>query len=69
MLMAMFCIPSDSGRIPTELGQKSPSGKNEKFEAPECDKNILVVPVHPGWYLSTTFLHVEKAILTLSKLK
>jgi hypothetical protein len=27
----MFCIPSDSSRILTELGQNSPSGKNVIF--------------------------------------
>jgi len=33
---ARLCIPSEFRRIPTEVGQKPPSGKNVKFKAPEC---------------------------------
>ncbi len=28
-----LCIPSDSGRIPTEVGQKSPAGKDVKVRS------------------------------------
>ena len=63
-----LCIPPDSGRIPTELGQKSPSGKNVNARNTGMRYNtILVVPVHSDWYLSMRFLHVENAVLTLSK--
>ncbi len=59
---ARLCIPLDSGRIPTEVGQKSPSGKNVKVRSTGMRYNtILVIPVHSGWYLSTRFLQVEKA--------
>ena len=67
---ARLCIPLDSGRIPTEVGQKSSSGKNVKVRSTGmCYNTILVLPAHSGWYLSTRFLQVEKAVLTLSKLK
>jgi hypothetical protein len=59
---ARLCIPSDSGRIPTEVGQKSPSGNNVKVQSTGMRYNtILVIPVHSSWYLSTRFLQVEKA--------
>ncbi len=62
-----LCIPSDSDRIPTEVGQKSPAGKNVKVRSTGMHYNtILVVPVHSGWYLSTRFLQVEK-VRTYSK--
>jgi hypothetical protein len=61
-LRARLCIPSDSGRIPSEVGQKSPSGKNVKVQSTGMHYNtILVIPVHSGFYLSTRFLQVEKA--------
>ncbi len=30
-------------------------------QAPECAISILHIPVHSGWFLSTRFLHVDKA--------
>ena len=47
---AGLCIPSDSGRIPTEVGQKSPSGKNVKVRSTGMRYNtILTAPVHSSW--------------------
>ena len=58
-------IPDSVGfrRIPAELGQKSPSGKNVKAQSigMHCNTIFLVAPVHSGWYLSMRFLQVEKA--------
>ncbi len=57
-----LCIPSEFRRIPMEFGQKSPAGKNVKVQSIGKRYNtILVISVHFGWYLSTWFLHVEKA--------
>ena len=67
LTLTRLCIPLDSGRIPTEVDQKAPSGKNVK--AGMHYNTILVIPVHSGWYLSTRFLNVERCVLTLSKSK
>jgi len=39
------------------------TGRNgmQTEQALECAITILDIPVHYGWYLSTRFLHVEKA--------
>jgi hypothetical protein len=67
---ARLCILLEFRRIPTEVGQKSLAGKNVKVRSTGMRYNtIFVVPVHSGWYLSTRFLQVENAVLTLSKLK
>jgi len=50
LLVPRLCIPSDSGRIPTEPGKKTPSGKNVKVQSTGMRYNtILVIPVHSGW--------------------
>jgi hypothetical protein len=57
-----LCIPSEFRRIPTEVGQQSPSGKKVKVQITGmCYNTILVILVYSSWYLSTRFLQVEKA--------